>query len=335
MYLGKSKGVFKLGGTFSGFGNATVGRLPALKIPEHLVKSCDLIATLVATEINHSNQAQLKPNTLVKLTEVQFTDDLLQETFAQPREETERMVEDCDDNNFSLLNSGFSEFHNQPLPQNKGDITGVLLKENNDYFLAIRDLNDVDFTDERCADVRETSNQLFFSEIADPNNNTSARFIELYNASEQAINLKEWSIHRYTNGSTTISSTIDLSGYTILPNSTLVIAKSSQEFELVYGFVPNLEAGANSPADSNGDDNLTLVDPFGTLIDTFGNLGTDGTGTAHEFEDGKAIRKTNVSLANPVFTPAEWIIYNDSGGNGTINNPQNAPNDFNPGKFEN
>mgnify|MGYP000181588800 CR=1 FL=1 len=33
----------------------------------------------------------------------------------------------------------------------------------------------------------------------------------------------------------------------------------------------------------------------------------------------------------PVFDPSQWIIYNDSGGNGTIAEPQSAPEDFSPG----
>ena len=43
----------------------------------------------------------------------------------------------------------------------------------------------------------------------------------------------------------------------------------------------------NSAANSNGDDNIALVDPFGNLIDLFGVIGEDGSGTSHEFEDGR------------------------------------------------
>lgn len=38
----------------------------------------------------------------------------------------------------------------------------------------------------------------------------------------------------------------------------------------------------------------------------------------------------DIEQANPVFTFSEWTIYNDSGGEGTINIPQNAPEDFTP-----
>jgi hypothetical protein len=89
--------------------------------------------------------------------------------------------------------------------------------------------------------------------------------------------------------------------------------------------------GTNSPADSNGDDNIALIDPFGTVVDIFGVIGEDGSNTNHEFEDGKAERRIEVISGNSVFTESEWIIYNDMGNNGTINLPQNAPLDFTPG----
>ncbi len=109
------------------------------------------------------------------------------------------------------------------------------------------------------------------------------------------------------------------------------ISPNAEEFELVYGFPPDLGVSTNSPADSNGDDNLELVDPFGEVVDVFGVIGEDGSGTNHEFEDGRAVRNLDVVEGNPVYTFSEWTIYNDSGDAGTIQQPQNAPEDFSPG----
>ncbi|WP_345968633.1 lamin tail domain-containing protein [Arenibacter algicola] len=176
-----------------------------------------------------------------------------------------------------------------------------------------------------------TSTKIFISELADPDNNVGARFVELYNSDSEPLDLKGWTLRRYTNDNTEISSTIDLSGFVIEGNSTFVISPNASEFEKVYGFPPSHSVSINSPADSNGDDNLELVDPFGTVIDIFGVIGEDGSGTNHEFEDGRAIRNGDVSEANPIYTPSEWTIYNDTGEAGTINEPQNAPDNFNPG----
>lgn len=331
LYLGKSRDVYRLGGTFAGFGSLSVGRLPALKVPEHIFRSCDVVLKIEPRSISIQEIDSTNTNTLVHLNSLQFLIDDFGKPFAEARMETDRILEDCEGNQIALRNSGFANFQSEIIYEANGSISGVVLQENNDFFLAIRDLNDIDFSNERCVDLRETSNQVFFSELADPNNNSGARFIELYNASDESINLDSWTIRRYTNANTEISSTIDLSGYVIQPQGTFVISPNTAEFELVYGFAPDLGVGTNSPADSNGDDNLELVDPFGNVIDVFGLIGEDGTGTNHEFEDGKALRNLDVIEANGSYTFSEWTIFNDSGGSGTTNLPQNAPEDFNPG----
>ena len=331
LYLGQSKGVFKLGGTFAAFGTTAVGRLPALKIQEHIFLSCDALVEIEPIKTKISELKDRSVNTLVRLDSLEFIAAEFGLPFAELKEETERTLKDCNDVEIMLLNSGFADFQEEILPEANGSVIAVLLKENNDCFLAIRDLEDITFVNQRCAPSQVTSTKVFFSELADPNNNSGARFIELYNADAESVDLKGWSIQRYTNANTEISSTIDLTGLSIGPESTLVISPNAQEFELVYGFLPDFGVATNSPADSNGDDNLELVDPFGTPIDIFGVVGEDGSGTNHEFEDGKAVRNLEILKANSTYTFSEWTIFNDTGDAGTINLPQNAPEDFSPG----
>jgi len=333
LYLGKSKGVFKIGGVFTSFGNVSVGRLPAAVVDNHIFVSCDEKSMIEPLKISIDDLQESFTNTLVQFGSVEILEEELGELFAIEREETERTLVDCNDNEFTLLNSGFSDFQYEMLPSGNGTITGVLLRENDAYSLAIRDLNDVDFSQERCEEVIDefTSQQIFISELADPDNNSGARFVELYNSDLEPISLKGWRLNRYTNASIEISSTIDLSGFSINGESTFAIAANSQEFESTYGFAPDLVVGTNSPADSNGDDNLELVDPFGMVIDTFGVIGEDGTGTNHEFEDGRAVRNAIVTEGSSIYDFSEWTIYNDSGEAGTLNQPQVAPDDFTPG----
>ena len=332
LYLGQSKGVFKLGGTFAGFGTVSVGRLPALQIPEHIFLACGESEAIVPTEINIERLSPELMNTLVHMENVEIIDEEIGYTFAMEREETQRTLTDCFDNKITMLNSGFSDFQQELLPEGNGSVTGVLLKENDDYFLAIRDLNDIDFSRERCEEIitEFTSNSVFISELADPNNNAGARFVELYNSDPEPLSLNGWTLRRYTNGNIEVSSEIDLSGNIIEGQGALVISPNAEEFQLVYGFVPDLGVGTNSPADSNGDDNLELVDPFGEVIDVFGMIGEDGSGTDHEFEDGRAVRNSNIIRGNKNYTFSEWMIFNDSGNAGTIDQPQNAPEDFTP-----
>ena len=51
LYLGKSQGVFKLGGVFNSFGNLSVGRLPSNAVFEHVLLSCTPNENLVPVDI--------------------------------------------------------------------------------------------------------------------------------------------------------------------------------------------------------------------------------------------------------------------------------------------
>ena len=536
LYLGESNGVYKVGGVFTNAGGTlSVGRLPTTKVKEHIFNSCDEIQMISAKEvlINELNDNML--NTLIQLDNLEIDNEDLHQPYAVLEETTDRVLNDCNGNSIVLRNSGYSDFQDETLPEGNGTITGVLGKYRNKYQLTIRDLEDVNLSNERCnsitnaqlltiksirnmyvdngliigeniklkavitsdrntknldlkkaiiqdetagielnftsehnlnlgdeieiilldthiekvngslqisnitdenvisvnqgilpapkiiaieevlsgnyeselvnikdvqfsetgqiyegtqiimncensfemiiksealfanenvsdkngsitgiirideipsiyirnlSDINFTSEYIdcyandafvFISEIADPDNNASARFVELYNSSNKEINLSGWELRRYTNANIDYTTTIDLSGYSIGAKSTFVIAANAVEFEAVYGFTPNLEAGTGSPADSNGDDNLVLVNSIETVIDIFGVLGEDGSNTNHEFEDGRAVRNIEVTKGNSMYTFSEWTIYNDTGDSETINSPQQSPDDFTPG----
>ena len=168
---------------------------------------------------------------------------------------------------------------------------------------------------------------LIITEIADPENSSSTgRFIEIYNNETIDINLGlGYSLVRWTNGNTNSQTPVMLTG-NILSGNFYVVANSSVKFLSTYGLLPSQDIGYGGPADSNGDDNIALLSPDGTIIDIFGIVGEDGTGTLHEFEDGRAER---VCPATPtsIWNELDWNIDNDSGGG---DGPQFAPSDFDP-----
>ncbi|MDF4203507.1 DUF5689 domain-containing protein [Maribacter sp. SA7] len=333
LYLSKSNDVYKIGGVFTSFGNRSVGRLPKNVVFDHVWMSCELNSGIEPTlgVISELNDSML--NTLITLNNVEIKQEELGETFAVKEEETLRTLVDCLDNELVMVNSGYADFQSEILPDKMGTAIGLLTKDNNQYQLILSSKNDLVFTQERCKNLIDefTSSSILISEIADPDNNAGARFVELYNTSEETLSLKGWKLKRYTNDNIEVSSSIDLSNYEIPGKGFLIISPNAEEFKNIYGFDSNISVGTNSPADSNGDDTIVLVDPFNSVVDIFGVIGEDGSNTNHEFEDGRAVRKIEINSNNTVFDPAEWLIYNDTGGEGTINQPQNAPLDFTPG----
>jgi hypothetical protein len=167
---------------------------------------------------------------------------------------------------------------------------------------------------------------LFITELADPDNNASARYVEIFNNGETPVDLSTgYSLQRWTNDSVTPQDSVPLTG-TIAAGDFYVVCASQATFTSVYGFAADQDIGTGGPADSNGDDQIALK--FNdTVVDMFGVVGEDGSGTAHEFEDGRAERVASVTTGNTTWTALEWNIDNDSGGG---DGAQNAPGGFDP-----
>lgn len=245
----------------------------------------------------------------------------------------DNVIVNCEDSyTISILES--ASFANVNVSDGKGNIVGVLIRGR----FYVRSVSDFTFDQpyEDCS-LKLTSKFVFISEIADPDNSSAAlnmRFIELYNSSDKEVSLNGWTLRRYTNANVSFTerSVIDLSGYVIPPESAFIIASNEVDFISTYGFSPNLETGTGSAADSNGDDNIELVDGNGSVVDVFGRPGEDGSGTNHEFEDGRAVRNLTVTTNNNEYDFLQWMVFNDTGESGTANLPKTAPQDYNPGQ---
>jgi len=174
--------------------------------------------------------------------------------------------------------------------------------------------------------------QVFITELADPNDDASARYVEIYNNGSSSVDLTDWSLKRYTNGGTTLSTNVvDLTPIGSLASGAFaIIAANGTSFQSAFGVDADISAGTGGPADSNGDDQIVLYNASDALVDIFGVPGEDGTGTAHEFEDGRAERKAVVSQGNTTWDESEWNIDNDGGaGEGALN----TDGGFDPGAW--
>ena len=180
--------------------------------------------------------------------------------------------------------------------------------------------------------------QVIITELADPNNNAGARFVEIYNVSDSSVDLTGWELRRWTNGNADPqSSGVDLSSIgTLSSGSFAIIAANATEFETVYGIPADINAGNGGAADSNGDDQIAIFDDTDETIDIFGVPGEDGSGTCHEFEDGRAERVSSVSASSETWDESEWNVWADSAVSGCtshINSTRSAPTDYDPGSW--
>jgi hypothetical protein len=127
-----------------------------IRIPESLVGEFIIAATYgnavtpVVKSIDELTLADV--STLIKLEGVQFVSGDAGQTYADAvlQQTLNRQIEDCAHNRVIVRSSGFASFAGVPTPQGGGSLVGVLGVYNTDFQFAIRDLNDVSMTGDRC-----------------------------------------------------------------------------------------------------------------------------------------------------------------------------------------
>lgn len=299
--------------------------IPAENRDQFIVNNFENFEVLPQEISIQDSQNPLFESTLVKISNVQLIAEELGSAFTyfSGTSNGMRILESCGETTrLNVFTHGEAIFANKLFPQGRGAITGVL-SEN----LELRSEVDVQFNEpfEACLVIIP---KIMITEIADPKNNVSARFVELYNAGDSEINLTGWHLNKYINGSKTVSNSgVDLSRISIPSGGFVIIANSD------YPGVFNDSADILSTYISgNGDDVYEITDHTGKTIDIFGRIGEDGNGTDWEYLDGRAVRNSDISQPNPVFNPMEWHIYT-AASNELISHPnsaQNAPGDFDP-----
>lgn len=121
-----------------------------------------------------------------------------------------------------------------------------------------------------------------------PCSGATPRTVEIY--VDGTIDFTDWDLARQSNGGVSGSNTglgyasnIDLSGLGILSDTFAYITNNSATLDTEFGITTNVIQ--NSNISSNGDDAFQITDNMSNVIDRFGELNVDGTGTAWEHVD--------------------------------------------------
>jgi len=145
------------------------------------------------------------------------------------------------------------------------------------------------------------------SEVTDPADDFTGRFVELYNPGSEALDFDSntFYLSRQSNGGTSWGD-LRLTG-TVMANATFVIGGSG--FEAIFGFAPDQLSGILT---GNGNDAYFLFREGdhveGVLQDIYGAPDTDGTGELWEYEDSRAERVEDILEPSPVWLAGEWAI---------------------------
>lgn len=146
---------------------------------------------------------------------------------------------------------------------------------------------------------------LIFSEYVEGSSNNKA--VELYNASEQPVDLSACRVNRYINGATS-PITANLAGGMLAPGDTWVVCHSSAG----SGLAPLCDELNSTATNFNGNDALTL-ECSGVVLDSVGRVGEDpgsAWGTAPTQTVDATLRRLpgitrGDTLATDAFEPAQ------------------------------
>ena len=128
-----------------------VGRIGEIDFYNRIERT-GIVEELVPTLVTIENLENAPLNTLIKLEGVQFPDELNGATYASEGYTEDRIVENCDEDEVILRNSGYSDFWSKLLPEGNGSLVAVLSLYGSTTQLFIRDEDDVMFDGERCSD---------------------------------------------------------------------------------------------------------------------------------------------------------------------------------------
>lgn len=140
--------------------------------------------------------------------------------------------------------------------------------------------------------------------------------IELY-AGSAIADLSNYGVGSANNGQGTDGEEFTFPAVSVAAGTFIYVVADSAGFHDFMGFAPDFEDGAMS---INGDDAVELFQG-GAVIDVFGDINMDGTGTAWDHVDGWAYRNSLQSANGGVFTATNWSY---SGPNALDNETSNA-----------
>jgi uncharacterized protein len=166
-----------------------------------------------------------------------------------------------------------------------------------------------------------TTGDLVISGVVDgPLTGGIPKAVELYVVNDIA-DLSVYGLESANNGAAPTGPEVSLPAQSATAGEFIYVATESPGFEAFFGFAPDVVHGGAT--NINGDDTLVLYQS-GNIVDVYGQIGVDGTGTAWEHTDGWAYRISGTGQDGATFAAASWTYSGTDALDGAATNAASA-----------
>ena len=152
------------------------------------------------------------------------------------------------------------------------------------------------------------SADLIISEVADPADNSGGRYIQLFNAGYESVDLAAGRYYLVRRAGGSAWST-QLTG-TLGAKSVFIVAANESDFNNLYGFAPDVVN--NLVGDVDGYNCVFLNTGGGAWVgdeyDAYGTWISSGEGQPWEYVNTRATRVDDVMTPDPAWVASEWTI---------------------------
>ena len=139
--------------------------------------------------------------------------------------------------------------------------------------------------------------------IDGPLNRGTPKAIELY-ALDDVADLSIYGLGVANNGGGTDNQEYVFPSLALSAGEFVYISSETTGFENFFGFLPDFTSGS---LNCNGDDAIELY-RLDTVVDIFGDINVDGSGTSWEYTDGWAYRQSGTTFDGNSFNLSNWLF---------------------------
>ncbi len=132
------------------------------------------------------------------------------------------------------------------------------------------------------------------------------KLVELF-AHEDIADLSSYSLSNFNNGNTSANATLTFSGSVSAGDFFYAVSATTDDSELTsfFGSLPSMVFRGGNAVSINGNDAFRVT-KGATVVDSFGDVGVDGTGEPWDYRDGWAYRNDATGPDGDTFQLVNW-----------------------------